>query len=76
MSGFIKLSTRVVNSAFIRQIKIENNKYTIYLHNVDIHGFLIYGCGGVGSSNTYIEVCKNKNLSDYTTIHNWINNKI
>jgi hypothetical protein len=69
---FLKLSGRIVNTAHIEQIKINKDKYVVYLSSNDIGGFFMFSSGFINTNYNYFEVCKNNHLSDYTTINNWI----
>ena len=39
-------------------------------------GFVIFGSENFYSCNTEVLVCKTKNLSDYKTVTDWIDNEL
>lgn len=76
MTGFIKLSSMLINTKHIHKILIQPNKYYIYLSsNNGFSGFTLWGTGMISSNNseTYCEVCKTKHAIDYQTVSDWIN---
>lgn len=76
MSRFLKLSNMVINKNVIKSIEINKDKYFIQLMTDQTNGLFIFGVGYCHSSNTEVEVCKIKNLSDYEKITNWIDNEL
>lgn len=74
MKSFIKLTSHVINKLHIVEIIKNQNKYSIYMSNNNISGFLIFGGGYVSSDYNKIEICEKHNKQDYDTITNFINN--
>jgi len=74
MSKFLKLTKIIINKNLIHHIDINKDKFLIHLMTNKTNGFIIFGGGSSQSYNTEIEVCKTKNLSDYKTVNDWINN--
>ena len=56
-----------------------DNKYLIHVLHIDTYGMFFSlsggGFGNISSGSNTVTVCKEKNLSDYTIITNWINMK-
>lgn len=73
---FLRLSNRIINTSHIEEIKINPDKYTIYLNNNGFSGFILFSSGFVHSTYNEIDVCKKNNLSDYTILTSWINKNI
>ena len=73
---FLRLSNRIINTSHIEEIKINPDKYTIYLNNKGFTGFMLYSTGFVDSNDNNIDVCKKNNLSDYTVVTSWINENV
>jgi hypothetical protein len=76
---FIKLSNIVINTSKITAINMSDNKYLIHVLHVDVYGLFVSfsggGFGNISSGSNTVTICKEKNLSDYTIITNWINMK-
>ena len=72
MYRFLKLEQIIINKNYIQNIQINKDKYVIHLMANKMDQFLICGSGGFTASNTEFEVCKNKKLSDYKIVTDWI----
>lgn len=75
MSRFLKLSNLIINKNFIHSIDINKDTIIIHLMTNKTQGLFIYWVGFLDSSNTKIELCKIKNLSDYEKVSEWIASK-
>jgi len=81
MTGFLKLTSMLINTKHIHKILIQPNKYYIYLSsnssNNGFSGFTLWGTGMISSNNneTYCEVCETKHSIDYKIVSEWINNQ-
>jgi hypothetical protein len=75
MTRFIKLTSTIINTAHIKKIMIEADKYFVHLSDQNINGSK-FGWSGyyILSSDSKIEICKEKNIADYTIMNTWINN--
>jgi hypothetical protein len=74
MSRFIKLTSTIINTAHIKKIMIETGKYCLHLSDQNINGSKFFASGYITSSDSKIEICKVKNITDYTIMNTWINN--
>lgn len=70
--SFIKLSSRLINPAYISSILLRENKYVIKMLHVDIQGSSLFGSGSIESTNEII-ICKKEDPQDYGVMNNWIN---
>ena len=71
MHKLLKLSKIAINVSHISKICIDINKYTIYLVDFKPDGVIIYGSGGLTTSNTIVEI-KKENHPDYLKISDYI----
>ena len=67
MKKFIKLTNLVINTSKIIKIDILENKYCVH-----ISSWIFYGNSFLDTNNNVINICKNKNLTDYQIINKWI----
>jgi hypothetical protein len=76
MSRFIKLSNRIVNTAFITRVDIIKDKpaYELVMATHHINGFSLFGTGIISSEDYRIVACKEKHPESYKAIDDWINN--
>lgn len=74
MTRFIKLTSTIINTAHIKKIMIEADKYCLHLSDQNINGSKFCWSGYIYSSDSKIEICKVKNITDYTILNTWINN--
>jgi hypothetical protein len=74
MSRFIKLTSTIINTSHIKKIMIESDRYCLHLSDQNINGSKFFASGYIYSSDSKIEICKVKNITDYTIINTWINN--
>lgn len=72
MLKFLKLTTTVINTSKNMQIHISPTKYTMILCNSHFDGLLFVGSGGIQSTDSKIEICKNKHPEDYQIMKEWI----
>jgi hypothetical protein len=76
ISKFLKFTNIIINKNVIQSIDINKDKFLIHLTTNKTNGVLIFAIGGFSYSyNTKVEVCKTKNLSDYETVTDWIDNE-
>lgn len=71
MFKFLRLSTRVINPLHIQTISAYEDCYKIFMANVHVDGFLIFGGGTINSENIYFKVEK-KNKADYDAVTEWM----
>lgn len=71
MFKFLRLSNRVINPLHIASINAYEEYYKIFMANVHVDGFLIFGGGAINSENPYIKVEK-KNKADYDAVTEWM----
>ena len=74
MTRFIKLTSAIINTAHIKKIMIETDKYCLHLSDQNINGATYFVSGYILSSDSKIEICKEKNITDYTILNTWVNN--
>jgi hypothetical protein len=74
MSRFIKLTSTIVNTTHIKKVLIQKDRYCLHLNDQNINGSTFFGSGYITSSDSRIEICKHKNLTDYTIMNNWVLN--
>jgi putative cell wall-binding protein len=74
MSRFLKLTKIIINKNVIQHIDINKDNYLIHLMTNKTDGILIFGGGASVSHNTEVKICKTKNLIDYKTVTDWIDN--
>jgi len=76
MSKFLKLTNIIFNTNDIHKIVIIPNKFYIHIVNKQIRGFNtifgVVGSGFISSHTDIIEVCKDKHITDYKIVSNWI----
>ena len=72
MSRFIKLTSTIINTSHIKKIIIHNDKYCLHLNDQNINGSNFGWSGYIVSSDSIIEICKKKNITDYTIMNTWI----
>ena len=71
MHKLLRLSKIAINVSHISKISIDINKYTIYLTDFKPDGIIIYGSGGLTTSNTIVEI-KKDNHPDYFKVSEYI----
>lgn len=69
---FLKLTTRIINSNYIRYISFGENKYLIDIVSANHSGFLIGGTGFLSTNHENITVCGIKSPQDFITVTEWI----
>lgn len=74
MSKFLKLTKIIINKNFIQRIDINKDKFIIHTMTNKTGGFMLFSLGLARSFNTKVEVCKTKDLNDYKTVADWIDN--
>jgi hypothetical protein len=74
MSRFIKLSNRIVNTAFITRVDIIKDKpaYELVMASHHIDGGWLFGSGSINSQDYCIVACKEKHPESYKAIDDWI----
>jgi len=73
MTRFIKLTSMIINTAHIKKIMIHADNYYLHLSDQNIN-WSNYLSGYVYTSNSIIQICKEKNITDYTIMNTWVNN--
>jgi len=73
MTRFIKLTNIIINTSSIIKINILPTKYTMFMSNNYLEGFIFLGSGSIESNSNTIDVCKNKDPTDYQIVKEWIN---
>lgn len=71
-TGFIKLTSMVINQAHIVEITKYPTQYNIYMSNNMIGGVMAFGSGSLNSMYNKIEICSAKQPDDYKKITEWI----
>ena len=71
MHKLLKLSKIAINVSHIYKICIDSNKYTIHLVDFKADGLILYGSGGVCTTNTIVEI-KKDNHPDYFKVSEYI----
>jgi hypothetical protein len=71
MFKFLRLSNKVINPLHIASINTYEDCYKIFMANVHVDSFLIFGSGLIHSDKNYFKVHK-KNKTDYDTITEWM----
>ena len=69
---FLKLTTRIINSNYIRNISFDENTYWIDILSHNHSGFLIGGTGFLSTNYENITVCREKFPQDFKMITEWI----
>jgi hypothetical protein len=74
MSRFIKLSNRIINTAFITRVDIIADKpaYELVMATHHIDGGLLFGSGSLISRDYRIVASKEKHPESYKAIDDWI----
>lgn len=74
MSRFLKFSNRLVNTAFIKRVDIEPDKYTLVLSGCHNTGIAIVGSGFTRSHEDIVWASKIDHPDSYKVVDDWINN--
>lgn len=74
MSKFLRLSSSVINTSYIRYIQIKQNTFHIEMFNNRIHGTMILGSGNMDVEDESFEVCAEEPPTDYKLVEEWIKN--
>lgn len=74
MSRFLKLSNRIVNTAFIQHVSFDKDltKFTLHMAQPRFAGLVIFGSGSFGTSELTIYACKKEHPESYKAIKDWI----
>ena len=70
---FLKLSSSIINTRYIKFIDFSNKKYVIHTIDQVNDGYFFFGFGLFESSNSKAVICPEKNPQDYIAIQTWIN---
>jgi hypothetical protein len=70
---FLKLSSSIINTRYIKFIDFSNKKYIIHTIDQVNDGCFFFGFGLFESSNSKAVVCPEKNPQDYIALQTWIN---
>ena len=70
---FLKLSSSIINTRYIKSIDFSNKKYVIHTIDQVNDGYFYFGFGFFYSSNSKAVICPEKNPQDYIVVQNWIN---
>ncbi len=73
MSRFLKFSNRLVNTAFIKRVDIEPDKYTLVLAGNHHAGIAMLGSGVIKSHEDIVWASKLEHPESYKIIDDWIN---
>ena len=75
MSKFLKLSNRIINTAFIKHIDYDKSieKYSIYCGSLTSNGLFILGTGNIEPYDKYIYATKKDHPESYNTIEKYYN---
>jgi hypothetical protein len=73
MSRFLKFSNRLVNTAFIKRVDIEPDKYTLFLANSYHTGIIMFGTGLMRPQDDIVWASKIDHPESYKIIDDWIN---
>lgn len=75
MSKFLKLSNKVVNTAFIKHIDYDKaiEKYSIHFGSLTSQGAVILGSGNIQPYENYIYATKKDHPESYNTIEKYYN---
>ena len=73
MSRFLKFSNRLVNTAFIKRVDIEPDKYTLVLASNKHTGVTIFGSGFIQPNDDIVWASKLEHPDSYKVIDDWIN---
>lgn len=75
MSRFLKFSNRILNTAFIKHVEIDNNakKFTIYLSTRSMDGLFLLGSGSVSTETDIVYACQKEHPDSYAIVEKWIN---
>ncbi len=71
-SGFIKLTSMIINKAHIVEIVKKPTQYHIYMGNNVADGCWIFGFGIMKTHYNMIEICSVKQPIDFKKITEWI----
>lgn len=74
MSKFLRLSSSVINTSYIRYIQIKQNKFHIEMFNNRIYGTMILGSGNMDVEDESFEVSAEEHPTDYKMVEEWIKN--
>lgn len=72
MSRFLKFSNRLVNTAFIKRVDIEPDKYTLVLASNPHTGIAMLGSGFIKSYEDIVWASKLDHPDSYKVIDDWI----
>lgn len=72
MTRFIRLSNIIINTSKIVQIHTSPQRYTIYMCNNHVSGYVIGPVGMINTQDNTIQIWKDKNETDYKIITDWI----
>lgn len=68
---FIRLSNMILNKSHILCIEKKPTKYFIVMNFNNLQGGIIFGNGELSSESVKIEVCEEKNPTDYEIINRY-----
>jgi hypothetical protein len=75
MVKFLKFSFIIINISHIKQIVIQNDKYSVHLSDINLQGsYNLFKVGNLQSDNSKIDIIKKIHPFDYDIMTNWINN--
>ena len=75
MVRFLKFSFTIINISHIKQIVIQNDKYSVHLSDIHLQGsYNLLRIGNLHSDNSKIDIIKKTHPIDYDIMTNWINN--
>ena len=71
MSRFIRLTYRIINTRYIKQISLDNEMYKIH-YSDGIWGFNFFSFGLIDEYHREISICKTKHPLDYSIMEKWM----
>ncbi len=72
MSKFLKLSNTIINTHFIREIRIYQSQIYIGYNNNSINGFNFFSFGLIKSNDDGFTIFKENAPHDYDIVKKWI----
>ena len=72
MQRFLKFSNRIVNTAYIKYVEIEPDKYTLKFASEYVSGATLFGSGSIESNSYQVFATKLDHPDSYAIIDKWI----
>ena len=71
MSRFIKFTSTLINTRYIRKISLDNEMYKLHYHD-GFFGVYILTLGMIDTCSKEITICKTNDPDDYKIMTEWI----